>query len=96
MPLVSLKINAQSFTVGGVSDITGELTAVSRSGGYALVYVAGFQFTQQIIISIEVDGQPVPPGTDLYAFLSHKMLEERLRVINASAPKTTNRTVTKK
>lgn len=96
MPLVSLKINAQSFNVGGVSDITGELTAVSRSGGYALVYVAGFQFTQQIIISIEVDGQPVPPGTDLYAFLSHKMLEERLRVINASAPKTTNRTVTKK
>ena len=96
MPLVSLKINAQSFNVGGVSDITGELTAMSRSGGYALVYVAGFQFTQQIIISIEVDGQPVPPGTDLYAFLSHKMLEERLRVINASAPKTTNRTVTKK
>ena len=96
MPLVSLKINAQSFNVGGVSDITGELTAMSRSGGYALVYVAGFQFTQQIIISIEVDGQPVPPGTDLYAFLSHKMLEERLRVINASAPKTTNRTVTTK
>ena len=96
MPLVSLKINAQSFNVGGVSDITGELTAVSRSGGYALVYVAGFQFTQQIINEIEVDGQPVPPGTDLYAFLSHKMLEERLRVINASAPKTTNRTVTKK
>ena len=96
MPLVSLKINAQSFNVGGVSDITGELTAMSRSGGYALVYVAGFQFTQQIIISIEVDGQPVPPGTDLYAYLKQKQVEERLRIINASAPKTTNRTVTKK
>lgn len=96
MPLVSLKINAQSFNVGGVSDMTGELTAVSRSGGYAIVYVAGFQFTQQIINDIEVDGQPVPHGTDLYAFLTQKMLEDRLRVINASAPKTTNRTVTKK
>ena len=96
MPLVSLKINAQSFNVCGVSDMTGELTAVSRSGGYAIVYVAGFQFTQQIINDIEVDGQPVPHGTDLYAFLTQKMLEDRLRVINASAPKTTNRTVTKK
>lgn len=96
MPLVSLKINSQSFNVGGVSDISGELTAVSRSGGYAIVYVAGFQFTQQVINDIEVDGQQVPHGTDLYTFLKQKMLEDRLRIINASAPKTTARTVTKK
>lgn len=96
MPLISLQINSTMFNVGGVSDISGELTAVSRSGGYAIVYVAGFQFTQQVIISIEVDGQPVPHGTDLYEFLKQKLLEERLRVINASAPKTANRTVTKK
>lgn len=96
MPLVSLQINAQMFNVGGLSDISGELTAVARQGGYAIVYVAGFQFTQQVITSIEVDGQPVPHGTDLYAFLKQKQVEERLRIINASAPKTTNRTVTKK
>lgn len=96
MPLVSLQINPQTFNIGGVSDVSGELTAVGRSGGYAIVYVAGFQFTQQAIINIEVDGQPVPRGTDLYEFLKQKMLEDRLRVINASAPKTTNRTVTKK
>ena len=96
MPLVSLQINPQMFNIGGISDISGELTAVARQGGYAIVYVAGFQFTQQVIINIEVDGQPVPPGTDLYAYLKQKQVEDRLRIINASSPKTTTRTVTKK
>ena len=96
MPLVSLTVNAQMFNVGGLSNISGELTAVGRNGAYALVYVGGFQFTQQVIISMEVDGQPVPTGVDLYEYLKQKQVEERLRIISASAPKSTSRTVTKK
>jgi len=84
------------FNVGGLSDISGELTAVARQGGYTIVYVAGFQFTQKVITDIEVDGQPVPHGVDLYNFLKQKQVEERLRITNASAPKTTSRAVNKK